>query len=142
MIKAVLDSTVLVSAFLSRTGVSRQLLQYAAREDVKFYVSGEILAETERVLNYERLRKRYPYYDEDIASFLQLIASIAQVVSPLSPVKGVVRDPNDDMILACAVEAQAQHIITRDKDLLILERFQDIEIASPEDYMAILRRGG
>lgn len=141
MPKAVLDSTILVSAFLSRTGVSRQLLQYAAQEGVEFYVSDQILAETERVLNYERLRKRYPYYDEDIGSFLQLIASIAHVVNPLSPIEGVVRDPNDDMIVACAVEARAQYIITRDKDLLSLGRYEGIEIVSPEDYMAALRQG-
>jgi len=117
------------------------LLQFGGQEGVEFFVSDQILAETERVLNYGRLRKRYPYYDDDIASFIQLIASIAQVVSPRSPIEGVVRDPNDDMILACAVEARAQHIISRDKDLLSLERFHDIEIVSPEDYMAILRRG-
>lgn len=141
MPKAVLDSTVLVSSFLSRTGVSRQLLQYADQEGVEFYVSDQILAETERVLNYERLRKRYPYYDEDIASFLQLIASIAHVVNPLSPIEGVVRDPNDDMIVACAVEARAQYIVSRDKDLLSLGKYGGIEIVSPEDYMAALRQG-
>ena len=99
MPKAVLDSTVLVSAFLSRTGVSRHLLQFVNQEDVGFYVSDQILVETQRVLNYERLRKRYPYDDEDIVSYLQIITSIAQVVNPVSPIEGVVRDPNDDMIL-------------------------------------------
>ena len=142
MPKAVLDSTVLVSAFLSRTGVSRHLLQFVNQEDVGFYVSDQILVETQRVLNYERLRKRYPYDDEDIVSYLQLITSIAQVVNPVSSIEGVVRDPNDDMILACSVEAKAQYIVSREKDLLVLESFQGIEIVSPEEYMAILRKSG
>lgn len=139
MIKAVLDSTILVSAFLSRTGVSRELLQYVSQGGVEFYVSDQILAETERVLNYGRLRTRYPYYDEDIASFLQLIASIAHVVNPLSTIEGVVRDPNDDMIVACAVEAQALYIISRDKDLLSLGNYEGIEVVSPEQLMAIIK---
>ncbi len=46
MPKAVLDSTVLVSAFFSRTGVSRHLLQFVNQEDVGFYVSDQILVET------------------------------------------------------------------------------------------------
>jgi len=141
VIKAVLDSTILVSAFLSRTGVSRELLQYVSQGGVEFYVSDQILTETERVLNYGRLRKRYPYYDEDIASFLQLIASIAHVLNPLSTIEGVVRDPNDDMIVACAVEAQALYIISRDKDLLSLGNYEGIEVVSPEKLMAIMKTG-
>lgn len=42
MLKAVLDSTVLVSAFLSRAGVSRQLLQYASQEGIEFYVIAQL----------------------------------------------------------------------------------------------------
>jgi len=94
------------------------------------------------VLNYERLRKRYPYYDENIDSYLQLIASIAQVVNPLSPIEGIVRDPNDDMMIACAAEARAQHIISRDKDLPSLGRYEGVEVVRPKEYMAILRKGG
>ncbi|MGA1368080.1 MAG: putative toxin-antitoxin system toxin component, PIN family [Blastocatellia bacterium] len=139
MIKAVLDSTVLVSAFLSKTGVSRELLKCAGQKGVEFDVSPQILAETERVLHYDRLRKRYPYDDEDIDSYLQILVSIAFVVNPLFHIEGVVRDPNDNMILACAAEAQVGYIVSRDKDLLVLESFEGIEIVSPEASMAILR---
>ncbi len=38
----------------------------------------------------------------------------------LPPLTGIVRDPNDDMILACAVAAGASHVVTRDNDLLAL----------------------
>jgi predicted nucleic acid-binding protein len=53
VIKAVLDSTVVVSAFLSKTGVSREGLTCAAQDGVHYYVSNQIPAETERVLNYD-----------------------------------------------------------------------------------------
>ena len=61
-------------------------------------------------------------------------------MNPVSQIEGVVRDPNDDMILACSVEAKAQYIVSREKDLLVLESFQGIQIVSPEEYMAILRK--
>jgi hypothetical protein len=41
--------------------------------------------------------------------------------------------------LACAVKAKAQHIVTRDKDLLDLGHYHTIEIVSPEDFLTVLR---
>lgn len=141
MTKAVLDSTVLVSAFLSRAGISRQLLQRAGNGDFALYLADEILAETRRVLlTYKRIRTRYPYTDEDVDKYIELIRAVAQVVTALPSLQVVARDPNDDMIIACAVAAKAQHIITRDKDLLDLESYAKIEIVSPEEYMKVLRQ--
>ncbi|MCW5696854.1 MAG: putative toxin-antitoxin system toxin component, PIN family [Bauldia sp.] len=54
-------------------------------------------------------------------------------------VSGVVRDPNDDMVLACAVGGSAQHIVTRDKDLLSLGNYADIAIVAPETFIHVLR---
>lgn len=141
MVKAVLDSTVLVSAFLAATGVSRELLYRARAGDFEICLSDEILDETQRVLNYSRIRKRYAFSDDDVAKYIHLLRLVASLVNPQSPVSGIVRDPNDDMILACAIESRAPHIVSRDKDLLILGNFEKIGIVSPENYMAILRRG-
>ena len=43
------------------------------------------------------------------------------IFSDLPPLTGIVRDPNDDMILACAVAASAAYVVTRDLDLLSLD---------------------
>ena len=41
------------------------------------------------------------------------------------------RDPNDDMVIACALTVEANYIVTRDRDLLDLRRYRDIVILSP-----------
>ena len=57
----------------------------------------------------------------------------------LPSLTGVVRDPDDDVIIACAIKGQADAIITRDKDLLSLRSYQGIAIITPETFRQQLR---
>lgn len=52
--------------------------------------------------------------------------------------RGVCRDPKDDMILECAINSRADLIITGDKDLLVLRAYQGIRIVSPREYASDL----
>lgn len=140
MPKAVLDSTILVSAFLSKIGVSRELLHKAKAGNFTICLAEEILEETERVLlEYPRIRKRYPYTDEAAAKYIQLLRIVCQVVTELPKIKAVARDPNDDMVIACGIKAKARYIVTRDKDMLDLKEYEQISIISPEAFIALLR---
>lgn len=60
------------------------------------------------------------------------------IVADLPPVTGVVRDPNDDMVVACALEADADYIVTRDKDLLSLGTYEGIRIVTPRQFLDLL----
>ena len=141
-LRAVIDSTVLVSAFLTEGGVSAELLRFAREGVFLVFLSEDILTETEHTLGYERIRARYIYTDDDVADFLNRLRIAATLVDELPHVT-VVRDPNDDMVLATAQRAQAAYIVTRDRDLLTLQRYEDITIIMPEDFIAIVReRGG
>jgi uncharacterized protein len=140
MAKAVLDSTVLVSAFLTKAGPSRELLHEAQAGAFSICVAEEILDETQRVLlEYPRIRKRYRYSDEAVTDYINLLRVVAQVIAKLPKIKAVVRDPNDDMIIACGVKAKAQYIVSRDKDLLDLENYEQISMISPEAFLKLLR---
>ena len=139
MAKVVFDSTVLVSAFLTKTGISRDLLHQAQAGSFSICLSEEILAEIERVLlEYPRIRKRYRYADEAVREYVTLLRVVSQVVTDLPKIKPVVRDPNDDMIVACAIKAGADYIITRDKDLLTLDSYKGIQVVSPEEFTKLL----
>jgi predicted nucleic acid-binding protein len=48
---------------------------------------------------------------------------------------GVCRDPKDDMVLECAVNADAQLVVTGDNDLLAVEFFRNIRIVTPRTYL-------
>jgi uncharacterized protein len=51
-------------------------------------------------------------------------------------VQGVCRDPDDDMVLECAVNAEAQFIVTGDNDILALGSFRGIRIVTPRTFLA------
>ena len=59
-------------------------------------------------------------------------------MAQLPETRVVERDPKDDMIIACAVAVSANYIINRDRDLLDLGNYQQIQIVTPEHFMRIL----
>ncbi len=65
---------------------------------------------------------------------------MTNLIGQLPPITGIVeRDPNDDMIIACASAASADYIVTRDKDLLSLRVYDAITMVTPEVFMDTLR---
>ncbi len=51
---------------------------------------------------------------------------------------GACRDPKDDKFLACSVEGEAHYLISSDRDLLEMKRFQDIAILNPGQILLAL----
>jgi uncharacterized protein len=144
MPSAVLDSTVLISAFLAQRGVSNELLRYAREGAFLLFLSGEILDEAQGVLLDEerRHRQRYHYLNEAAINFIEGLRVFAHLVTELPQVTAVIRDPNDDMVVATAQRAQVAYIVTRDKDLLSLQRYEGITMITPEAFIAIVRERG
>jgi putative PIN family toxin of toxin-antitoxin system len=140
MLKAVLDSSVLISAFLTNKGVSADLLRQARQGTFQICLAQAILEETERVLlEYQRIRKRYRYSDQSVIQFSQGLRAVAHLAVRLPRVEGVVRDPQDDVVIACALAAGADYLVTRDEDLLTIGAHKGVEIVTPEEFMRKLR---
>lgn len=144
MIRAVYDTNLLVSAFLSRDnprGVSRELLQLAKEGSVELYLSAEIIAETLATLvSSERARRRYDYTPRMAIQYCAELLSAPMIIIDPPPITGAVaRDPDDDKIIACAAAAGAEYLVSRDRDLLTLGRYGEIKIVSPEALLRIVR---
>ena len=137
MTKVVLDTPILVSAFLRPDpgGASIELLKLAMRGRFALFLSDGILEETARVLlRPGRMRDRYAYADEQVIEYCQDLGRLADVIETPPSVR-VVRDPNDDMIIACALAAQAHYLVSRDKDLLVLGEHGGVAIVAPETFL-------
>src|SRR5436190_6443781 len=119
MPSAVLDTTALVSAFLSPKpgGAAFELLQFAYAGRFALLLSEPILTEVADVLlTRPHLRARYRYTDEAVATYVNGLRRAATLVTDL-PELSVVRDKADDIILATAVAASADYLCSRDRDL-------------------------
>ena len=127
-----------------RAGFSNELLRHARAGAFLLCLSEEILDEAQRVLLDEerRHRQRYHYPNEEAINFIDGLRAFAHLVTDLPQVAVVIRDPNDDMVIATAQRAQAAYIVTRDKDLLSLQRYGDIIMITPEAFIAIVRERG
>lgn len=139
MIVAVLDSTVLISAFLTPQGSAGALVLNTPPLAFGLYLSFEIAEETNsRLLNRVRLRKRYNYTNGDVERYITDLYTAARFVVEL-PIIQVVRDPNDDFVLATAIKARADYLVTYDNDLLVINNYNGVEIVTPGDFLRALR---
>src|SRR4051812_46679304 len=141
MRRAVLDTTVLIGAFLRPGGLADELLTLAGEGQFELVLSSAIIIETWRKLvSSDHIRARYQFSDERVHIFCLSLSQIsAEVLRSTTPLVGVVHDPNDDMIVAAAIDSRADTIVSRDKDLLSLGSFREVPIISPETFRHQLR---
>ena len=129
--RIVFDTNVLFSAFTVHgacAGLYEECLQWA-----RIVVSVEILAELE-----EKLAAKTKSSAAEIREVLDAIREDAEIVEAISLPERVCRDADDDMVLAAAISARADAIVTGDHDLLILQEVQGIPILNPRDCLARL----
>jgi uncharacterized protein len=144
MIKAVLDTTVLVSAFLNSLfpegGLSLELFRFAQSNRFHLYIAEPILDEVQHtLLEVERIRRKYYYTTEEVEEFIQSLRLVSYFVESIPEIYVIERDPEDNKILACAIAIQTDYVITRDLDLLDIGSYQSIEIIKPEYFIHLVR---
>lgn len=131
--RVVADTNTVVSAFL--WGGPPAAVLAAAREGrITLFTSPTLLAELEDVLSREKFAERIRRVGSTVAQMLAGYRALTTVVRPAA-ITPTARDPDDDQVLACATTAQAQLIVTRDKDLLDLCQYQGIPILASVDAL-------
>ena len=123
-----IDSSVLIAAHISRAGVCAELL-----EDVLLHhelVTSEFIL---RELGRKLVEKfNFPKRDADqVAAFLR---RVAVVVVPADLQPDVCRDPTDIPVLGTAVSGECTLLISVDRDLLDMQRIDEIAIIRPGEY--------
>src|SRR5207247_957013 len=123
MYLVVYDTNVLISATGWR-GTPFDCLELARRGDVRGLTCREILQEFE-----EKLKSRLHFSDVDVAATVTDALSFMHVVQISGQVRAATSDPDDDMVLDCAVSGSASHIVTGDqRHLLPLRTYHGVSI--------------
>lgn len=103
--RVVLDTNVLVSAFISERGIPAEILDVVITlQETKLVLSEEILREFSEVMNREEVKSRFAYSEEQIFAFEEAIRSVAEIVKIESMVKFVEDDPADDIVVNTALD--------------------------------------
>jgi len=115
--RAVLDTNILARAAASPSGPAGELFERIST-DHTLLVSSELLEELSDVLGREWVRHVNRWTETDIAEFVGSIEAGAKLVSlPASLPRVVPGDPDDDLIVAIAVNGRADVICTLDGHL-------------------------
>ena len=136
--RALLDANVLISAAIRPSGTPGLIISaLLERQAFELVLSPSLVAEAEGALKLPKLR-RYLHDPNEAILFLADLAALADLANDTGRAKGVCRDPEDDAVLAAAVEGRAEIIVTGDDDLLALQEYQGIEIMTPRAFLTLL----
>lgn len=138
MIKIVLDTNVFLSGVLSPGRAPANILDLVLSGKFKLVFSPQVIQEIQRVTRYPgivKLMKKRQLTREELEDAILKILRISTITSGAVKVQGVCSDPEDDMFLSCALEGEADYIISGDKHLLNLKTYQGIKIMAPGDFL-------
>ena len=138
MIRAVVDTNILVSGFISPLSYPREIEKRWRKEQFTLITSPHIIDEIVRVLYLPRIKQKYKLSGSDIRAFILAITYKASCTAGSFMLSGVAPDPGDDKVISCAVEGQADFIVTGDKKFQRLEAYQKIRIINAESFIKIL----
>jgi putative PIN family toxin of toxin-antitoxin system len=126
----VFDTNILISALFSQTGSPFRALALAKIGQIESVTCQEIIDEFA-----EKLLLKFKFSEDKTQSAVDEILNFSRMVEISGTLKAVLNDADDDMVIECAVVGNASHIVTGDKHLLSLVKYQDIAIAKATDFV-------
>ena len=136
--RVILDTSIIVSGLITPYGSASEVIDRWIDGEFTLLYSPAIMDELSDVLNRTWLKVRLATVPDSIPEFLTTIAVLGEPVTGYSNVQGHIRDPFDEMFLACARLGGADAIVSLDKDLLSLGEFEATVILWPREILQIL----
>lgn len=141
MLRAVLDTSVVVAALRSRIGASNRVLELVARGKVRPLASTALFLEYEEVLRRPENRLATGMSEEDVEEFLAALASAAEPVEINFRWRPQLKDPKDELVLETAVNGRAEALVTHNvRDFEPAARLFGLRILLPRDVLKELER--
>lgn len=141
MFRLMLDVNALVEGTISPRGPAAAILAAWEAGQVTLVLSEEIILEYEDVLGRPRIRQRYPGLTAaTITRAVRALRQNAVIVSLMDVPSAIPEDPDDDVIVACAIVGRADYIVSRDHHVLRHADTIAVPVRRPEDLLPVLRR--
>ena len=137
--RLVLDTNVLLTAMMSPSSKSAQILSLWRDRRIAVLTAAEQIEEVARVTRYPKIRARL--LPALAGRLVNRLRDVAIVVEKL-PALDLSPDPDDNYLLALAEVGQAQFLVTGDKHLLRLKRHKSTRIVTPEALIELLKGQG
>ena len=139
--RAVIDTNVLVAALLWR-GPPHALLEHVRAGALSMVSSPALLAELTDVIGRAKFDLILAKTNTSRERSLAQVRQLAEVIEPPPLREPVCRDPDDDQVLALALAAKVDLIVSGDNDLLTLGSFEGIPILAPARALGLVEAAG
>ncbi|HLC65585.1 MAG TPA: putative toxin-antitoxin system toxin component, PIN family [Candidatus Nanoarchaeia archaeon] len=127
--RIVIDTNVFISA-LGWGGKPNELIERVIDKEYELYSSIKQIKELKKVLDYPKLN----FSEDEKKRILEKIYEIANIIDTKIEINAA-EDPDDNMLLECAAEADADCIISGDDDLRKLKKFKKVRIMSVGEFL-------
>lgn len=130
--RVVLDTNVVTSALLWG-GTPERLIEAAGEGSLELFTSEALIAELAGILGRAKFATKLRQKNLSAAEIVARYREIAETVEAAPIEVATLRDPDDTAVLACAIAARAEAIVSGDADLHALGSYRGIPILSPAD---------
>ena len=138
MFKVVIDTVVFVRSLINPKSICGQIV-FSHNKTYQLFVSEPIVKEILEVLRRPELTSKFQTLQKmDFQKVLEIISYASEVAA--SSTLNVSRDPKDNIFIETAIEAEADYLVTEDKDLLDLKEYQGIKIINTHTFLQILEK--
>lgn len=135
--RVVVDTNVIVSAYITPSGLPSKVLLNWERRQFELLVSADILAEYERLLHRPRVVARHRMNDAEISAVIDNFWELATRIKVTSQLNAIPQDPSDNKFVECAVAGAAEFIVSGDPHLLELGSYEGIQILPPDAFLLL-----
>jgi len=129
--RLVVDTNVIVSAYVTPSGLPSKVLLNWERRQFELLISSDILAEYERLLHRPRIIARHRMNDAEISAVIKNFWEAATRIKVTSQLNVIPQDPSDNKFVECAVDGEAEFFVSGDHHLLGLGSYDGIQLLPP-----------
>lgn len=137
--RAVIDTNLLISAVIAPKGLPNKLIRAWQKDRIILIFSPRLIRELEEVSQRDKF-KQYHLFNKQMIELIDNIKAFAEIIPSMPeeqlPIRS--RDPKDNKLLACALSAHVDYLITGDEDLLILNgnpALGNLKIITAKDFL-------
>lgn len=136
MIIAVIDSNVIASSVVRRHTPPGEVMTRWRNQQFELAISQAMIDEVSRTVSKAYFTTHAAAFE--IRQLLEDLALHASVVTPGMVTSRIATHPEDDIVLATAVAAAANYLVTGDRQLQRLDVFRNVRIVSPATFLDVL----
>ncbi len=132
--KVVIDTNIWVSAWLWR-GIPGNIIRLGRTQAITICTSEALLTEFKNILSYAKFQQKIQSLNFTKEELIAATRELARIYPIQELNVSELRDPDDNIVLATAMAANADAIVSGDRDLLVLGEYQGIQIVTAQDFL-------